>query len=101
MVASGVVASPKAEKTTDKATPGSGSGGVGGKKVPGSTGEAPSAAAATPGGGGGTGSHHRLPDTKDPILLAIAKRQIVLVQPIITLTCYIPSTSVGAVIGRR
>lgn len=46
-------------------------------------------------------SGHRPPDTEDPLLLSIAAKQAALVQQIITLTCYIPSSSVGAVIGRK
>ncbi|CAB9511513.1 expressed unknown protein [Seminavis robusta] len=41
------------------------------------------------------------PDTDDKVLLSIAAKQSVLIQPLITLTCYIPSASVGAVIGRK
>jgi hypothetical protein len=44
---------------------------------------------------------HRPPDTDDKLLLSIASKQSTLVQQMITLTCYIPSSSVGAVIGRR
>jgi len=44
---------------------------------------------------------HRPPDTDDPLLLSIAANQAVLVQQLITITCYIPTNSVGAVIGRR
>lgn len=40
-------------------------------------------------------------ETDDPLLLSIASKQVTLVQQLITVTCYIPSSSVGAVIGRR
>lgn len=44
---------------------------------------------------------HRSPNTTDPVFLSIASRQAALVQQQITLTCYIPSNCVGAVIGKR
>lgn len=44
---------------------------------------------------------HRPPETGDPLLMSIASKQTALVQQLITLTCYIPTNSVGAVIGRR
>lgn len=57
-------------------------------------------------GGGGESSPavaagHRPPETDDQLLISIASKQGALVQQLITLTCYIPSVTVGAVIGRR
>jgi predicted RNA-binding protein YlqC (UPF0109 family) len=52
-------------------------------------------------GPNGMAGGHRPPDTDDKLLLSIASKQSTLVQQMITLTCYIPSSSVGAVIGRR
>lgn len=44
---------------------------------------------------------HRPPNTEDPLLISIAANQGALVQQLITMTCYTPTKSVGAVIGRR
>ena len=44
---------------------------------------------------------HRPPNTEDPLLISIAANQGTLVQQLITMTCYTPTKSVGAVIGRR
>lgn len=59
----------------------------------------------TTGGGGeptpAIATGHRPPETDDQLLISIASKQSVLVQQLVTLTCYIPSVSVGAVIGRR
>ena len=52
-------------------------------------------------GTGTTVGSHRAPNTDDPLLLSIASNQGTLVQQLITMTCYTPTKSVGAVIGRR
>lgn len=84
MVATVSVASPTGGAMTPKAASHSG------KKV--------AAVADSPGFSGGG---NRAPETDDPLLNSIASKQGALVQQVITLTCYIPSSSVGAVIGRR
>jgi len=49
-------------------------------------------------GGGGSGNSN---SNKDTLLQSITAKQGALMQPTLTLTMYIPTASVGAVIGRR